>query len=277
LDFYWANESGAFHKEIVAGPNTTYSAPEVSSGNGTYQIAAEGAGNSLDFYWQKFDTVPWNEQEVASTGTTYSQPALVNWECAEIIQCGKSGGTDIYVEGSNRQLFQYDELWDGAFGGWSSAYVIEPANSVYSAPAAQEVGDGAGSDNHVTWVGPNGTLMYYWYSGSGGASGTETVAGSGSSADMPAIAFGNNSVAISANSPKGALDFYWQPNDAANWNFQPVNGSGSVHSPSIAEGDNATAIAVQGPNNSLQFYWQGYGGSTGWNPEGVEGPNTTFG
>src|SRR5215472_3122805 len=55
----------------VAGPAAAVSLAEVGN---TPEIAVEGPGNSLDFYYQSAGT--WHEQQVAGAGTTYSAPSL---------------------------------------------------------------------------------------------------------------------------------------------------------------------------------------------------------
>jgi hypothetical protein len=39
-------------------------------------IAAEGPGQSLEFYWQATGTVPWHPEQVAGPGTTFSAPSV---------------------------------------------------------------------------------------------------------------------------------------------------------------------------------------------------------
>jgi hypothetical protein len=70
LRFFWAvNGSATWHRETVAGANTTYSAPSMITDGSSVNIAAVGAGNSLRFFWAVNGTNTWHPETVAPRGS----------------------------------------------------------------------------------------------------------------------------------------------------------------------------------------------------------------
>ena len=75
-------------------------------------IAAQGADNSLMFYWQTNGTAPWHAEQVAGPGTTFSAPSIA--------QVGDSSA--IAAQGRDGSLMFYWQTigtapWHGRRGG----------------------------------------------------------------------------------------------------------------------------------------------------------------
>jgi hypothetical protein len=62
--------------ETAAGKGRTYSAPSAVQDGKSVIIAAEGAGNRLDFYWTANGSSTWTREVVAGAGTTTDAPAV---------------------------------------------------------------------------------------------------------------------------------------------------------------------------------------------------------
>ena len=283
LWFSWQTYgTSQWHPEEVAGPGTTYSAPSVgessatSVSNNANAIAVEGPDNSLDYYWQMFDNVQWNKEVVATSNAAYSAPSLAEVEASNSSHSGLKEVNDIYVMGPDHSLVDWDQ---GLLsGGWQRS-AIAGDGEAFSAPSAVdsvEISYFASDYNtQVAYEGPGDSLLYYWDDRNG--SGTETVAGPGTTTSAPTIADGNNSTSVAAQGPGNSLAFYWQQTGTDDpWDQEPVAGSGPTYSvPAMAEGNNSASIVTEGPGKSVNFYWQTYGGASGWNPEAPSGKGST--
>jgi hypothetical protein len=280
LIFRWqAYGSSTWNREVVAGSHSAYSAPSMAEGNNANGIAVEGPDHSLDFYWQTYGAVQWNEEVVAGPGSANSAPSVAEVG-GNIVAIGQTTYhyNDIYVEGPDHSLVDW---WQGASGGPWRQLGIAGNGTTYSAPAVVEINETSflgtpAYDSMVAYEGPSNSLQYYWEA-AGSGSGSETVAGPGTTFSGPSIATGNNSTSIAAEGSDHSLAFYWQTLDTSSWNQESVASSSSTFSnPSIAEGNNSTSIIAQGLDHSLDFYWQEYGGATGWNLETAAGNGTTY-
>jgi hypothetical protein len=81
----------------------------------------------------------------------------------------------------------------------------------------------------VAYEGPGNSLLYYWEDSNQG-SGTETVAGPGTTFSAPAIGLGNNSTGITAEGPEHSLEFYWQTyGGSSGWNEEPAAGNWTTY------------------------------------------------
>jgi hypothetical protein len=70
LLFFWAaNGTTTWHKQTVAGTDTTGSAPSMTNDGNDVNIAASGFSGGLDFYWAVNGTTTWNFEQVAPPGT----------------------------------------------------------------------------------------------------------------------------------------------------------------------------------------------------------------
>ncbi len=283
LWFYWqAYGKSQWAGEQVAGPGTTYSAPSVGESSATAisnnanAIAVEGPDHSLDYYWQTFDTVQWNKEVVATSEVAYSAPALAEVQVSNSSQTADKEVNDIYVVGPGHSLVDWDQ---GLSSGAWVPVAIGGNGEAFSAPSAVDTDEVSflafDYNTQVAYQGPGDSLLYYWKDHNG--SGTQTVAGPGTTFSAPTIADGNNSTSISAQGPGNSLAFYWQQTGTDDtWNQEAVANSASTYSvPAMAEGNNSTSIVTEGPSKSVDFYWQTYGGTSGWNPEAPSGKGAT--
>jgi hypothetical protein len=171
----------------------------------------------------------------------------------------------IFVEGPDHTLVDWSQQIGQ--GAWYRTQ-DEGDDTVYSAPAGwattSHPGITTAENVGAAYEGPQNDLQYYWV-GTDEGSGTETVAGAGTTLSAPAIVNDNNDVSISAQANNNSLNFYWQPDGGSGWNRERVAYSGSTFSsPAMAEGNNAISIAAQGPTGSLSFYWQEVDAATSW-------------
>jgi len=63
------NGSTTWHREQIAGKNTTYSAPSMTTDGNSVNIAAVGASSSLRFFWAVNGTDTWHPETVAPRGS----------------------------------------------------------------------------------------------------------------------------------------------------------------------------------------------------------------
>jgi hypothetical protein len=69
----------------------------MTAGSGIVVIAATGASQSLQFYWQVLGAATWNPEQVAGTGTTYSAQTLTTNSADAIVSAAGPGGSlDFY-------------------------------------------------------------------------------------------------------------------------------------------------------------------------------------
>ncbi|MGH3286016.1 MAG: hypothetical protein ACRDPD_15230 [Streptosporangiaceae bacterium] len=207
LDFYWQTDGASgWNPEVVAGTQTTYSAPVVAqNGNGVI-ISAEGPDNSLDFYWAINGSPTWNPEVVAGAGTTRSAPVIaaaggwVTIVTVNAIGLGLTGyvaqdGTSTWNVDPNLGIYPSAIVPDmTVFLGWE--YVTEtgaegdldiitisndepgiwyssriaPDNTAASSPALTFNDD----DYNIAFIGGNGNL-YFWWAAGGGTWQKETV------------------------------------------------------------------------------------------------------
>ena len=147
LDFYY-NIDGQFINgqmnwipSVAAVGGTTYSAPAMvrfanSSGTGI-EVAAEGPGNSLDFYHildGQSGPFSWHPSTISGPGA-YSAPAMVR----------SSIGTEVAYEGPGNQL-EFSFNIDGN-QAWNPSTI--PGPGTYSAPAMVRFADSLGSGTEV--------------------------------------------------------------------------------------------------------------------------------
>jgi hypothetical protein len=72
LYFYWAtNGTSTWHKELVAGAGSTFSAPSLGLNSQGTAIATAGPNNSLDFYRATSNASTWRPEVVAGAGSTF--------------------------------------------------------------------------------------------------------------------------------------------------------------------------------------------------------------
>ncbi len=209
----------------------------------------------------------------------YSAPSLAQIEVNNSTQTATKEVNDIYVVGLDQSLVEWLQGLGLPSGAWTSD-TIAGSGEAFSAPSAIDFKEASvfalDYNTQVAWEGPGHSLLYYWRDKNG--SGTETVAGPGTTLSAPTIDDGNNSTSIAAQGPRNSLAFYWQQTGTDDpWNQEPVANSGSTYSvPAMGEGNNSTSIVTEGPGKSVGFYWQTYGGASGWKPETARGNGSTY-
>ena len=79
LLYYWATPGSPWHSTIIAGSETTYSAPAIAvrstSPAGKADVVAQGPNHQLLYYWATPGS-SWHSTTIAGSGTTYSAPAI---------------------------------------------------------------------------------------------------------------------------------------------------------------------------------------------------------
>jgi hypothetical protein len=265
LDFYWqafgtTPGSTPWREEVVAGPGTTFSAPSVSTADNSTVIVAQGASNSLDFYWQSYGTTTWSSEMVAGPATTFSPPSIAAANNTSVIAAlGPANTLDFY--------------WHYTVAGqWYPEMVAGPATSF--SPPTVSAADGA---SVIAVQGPANSLDFYWQSYGTVPWDQETVAGPGTTFGTPSVTAADNTSVIAAQGPTNSLDFYTHTVVPGPWRQQTVAGPGTTFSaPAVSADDNTSVIVAQGPNSSLDLYWQTTS-SPPWYPEVVAGPQSTPG
>ena len=140
---------------------------------GEVDLAAQGANNTLWYYWNTGSG--WHSEEVAVAGTTYSAPSLA---------VSATGVASIAVQGANNSLQYYSAPAGDPFT------LVQRAGSgtTYSKPAVFVRTTG---EVDIAFEGSNNTLQYQWNTGSGWHA--EQAAGSGTTYSAPSL--GVNSAA----------------------------------------------------------------------------------
>jgi hypothetical protein len=201
---YYLNEPGTsnWFGEQVAANGTTFSPPAIAVVGNAVVIAAEGADNTLDLYWDTIgNSTSWNFELVASTGSTFSQPSLA--------QVGNT--TVVAAEGPGNSLHSY---WSpvGAYA-WDPN-VVAGAGTTFSAPS---LASNLGAVN-IAAEGPNGSLDYYWASNASSTWNPEVVAGAGAIESAPALTCqdGYSDIVARTGGVLGST-FYWVVNGSTAW------------------------------------------------------------
>ena len=156
LQYYWAAPGAKWSNFQVAPAGTTYSAPSIYVRSATAtqpneaDIVAEGASNTLQYYWAA-PGAKWSNFQVAPAGTTYSVPS---------IYVRADGEADIVAEGASNTLQYY---WSTPGSPWSN-FQVHGAGSTYSAPSIYVRSATATQPNEADIVaeGASNTLQYYW-------------------------------------------------------------------------------------------------------------------
>jgi hypothetical protein len=99
--FYWQTIGTTdWYREIVDGPGTIsahhFSAPSVAQVGDSSVIAAQGADDSLMFYWQTIGTAPWNAEQVAGPVTSMGPPAVAQVGRSSVIASRATGAIALF-------------------------------------------------------------------------------------------------------------------------------------------------------------------------------------
>ena len=155
----------------MAGTGTTYSAPAITGNDGFANVAVQGPGNSLDFYWQQNDTPAWNLQVVDPGDSLFGGPPGVDGAPA-ITTFSDAGEDGVKILAPAPPFLTEWTAFNGG-GNWAWLPVGGGQFSVYSAATITVNND---SDN-IAVFGNGGELDFYW-SGIGGFD-KEVVAAAG--------------------------------------------------------------------------------------------------
>jgi hypothetical protein len=249
LEFYYKydNPGSVWHQSTPAGPNTTFSAPAMvrfsnSLGNGT-EIAAEGPGHRLEYYYNYDGKRGWAQSTVAGPNTTYSPPAMVRFSNTS------GNGTEIAAQGSGNQLDYYWNV-DGMPPPWNQA-TVAGANTTYSAPAIVRFSNSLGNGTEIAAEGPGNQLDYYWnVDGTPPPWNQSAPAGPGTTYSAPAmVRFSNssgNGTEIAAEGPGHRLEYYTNIDITPGWPLTTVRGPGTTYSaPAMVRFNNAVGIGSE--------------------------------
>ncbi len=162
LSYYYATPGAVWSPRVpVASAGTTFSAPTVvvRTGNPANEadIVAQGAGNSLDYYYSMSGT-SFTPVTVQGANSTFAAPGFV-------VQ--PNGQADIIVQGPSNALTLY---FATPPGGLNIQTLTGPGNpGSYAAPRIFARSANPQFERDVVTVGPNNTLLYYYdASGNGG-------------------------------------------------------------------------------------------------------------
>lgn len=251
---------------VVAGNNTTYSAPSavIDQTTGFTQVVAQGPNNSLRNYWN-MPGQSWGSGTADINGTTYSTPSATYTQSTDLFQ--------VFNQGPNNSLKSH---WNYPGQSWGSQNNVGGTNSTYSAPAAA-VNQNTGF-TQVVAQGPNNSLNNYWNTpGQSWGAGTADINGTTYSA--PAVVYRQSTghLQVFAEGPSNTLKFNW--NTAGNpWQGQTIGGNNSTYfAPSAVVNENTgfTQVVAKGPNSSLYNYWNTPGQAWG-GPSSADISSTTY-
>ena len=267
--------------------------------DGNSVIAVHTGSDGLRFYWNEFGANNGHGEQVATDGTTFSDPAIA--------QIGNT--VVIAAEGIFNSLDLYWQT-NGA-SGWNME-TVAGIQTTYSAPSLAQNGNTTISAAQ----GPSNSLDFYWAFNGTATWYPDVVAGADSVGGTPAISAHDNGVNIVAlNYGRFESTFYWAFNGSSTWTASKmpggddtpssivaypgnpggvhvvaaelfgymdvstnVNGSGTWTSvdviqgapsapgktagnPSITMNDGSVNIAVEGEPGDLWFFWQDSSGA----------------
>jgi hypothetical protein len=179
-------------------------------------IAALGADNSLDFYWQPNGGKGWNATTVAGRGTTYFVPKVVADGTAPIIT----------AQGAGNSLEFY---WAASVSSAWHEETVAGTGTTFSVPGMTV----NGSSVNIAVVGPSSSLYFYWAANGSSVWTREVVAGAGTTTSAPAITANAGSVNVVALGPTFGARFYWAKDGTAVWHQDPLLPSFDTGPPAI--------------------------------------------
>jgi hypothetical protein len=280
LDFYWSPDAywwGAatvphFTREVVAGPDTTYSAPQLIVADGRVDIVSAGPDDTLDFYsaasGQAFS--PGTPATViGGPGTTWSQPSIASDGYGLVVAAlGLHGPVDVY--------------WGTYAGKFGAADVIDPSVTgpaspfySFSAPSVTAFGGWV----TVVYQGSTASLAMWsalvnatrWYFGAGHFSAGSWVElpappTSGTIASAPQATWSQGYLDIAATGFAGDVS-YWRM-DASGMHFQVALKPGTSYGawPTITPNNGGINIETQDSSGEVFYSWQRLG-APAWGQE----------
>ena len=228
----------------------------MSPANNSINVAAQGPGHSLYFYWELYNsstsgyTGVWNGPlGIGGPGSTFSAPAIIAQGTSDPSSPGY-GNFDIAVEGPNHTG---DLYWDIS-GTWYGPYQFAGPGTVYSTPAMAEDSNG---NLQITLQGPANTLYAYWNS-TGSFYGPLGIGGPNTTFSGPAMYPQGDYVYSAVQGRNHDLEDYTvydggsNPSNATPWSAALViaDDNTAFDAPSIFATTVGEAV-FQGPNHAL--------------------------
>lgn len=206
--------------------------PAMTWAAGLTIITCRTGTNALWLGWSK-NGAAWQARFVASSGTTYSNPAIAT-----------SGAmVEIAVQGPGQSLWFWSAVnvnanWNvDLVGGPGTAY-----SGTYGHFGAGPAITDSGTAVQIAVQGQNDSLWFYQASHGSNLWHAQQVAGSGTAAGSPAMALHGSVVEIAAvNSPMG---FWYADLSTLNFNFEQVSSAPLDPNPALVRTTNGTEIAA---------------------------------
>jgi len=133
-------------------------------------IAVQTSSNGLRYYWNDHGTSNWHGQQVAASGTTFSQPSIAADGNALVITAEGPGNT-------------LDFYWQASGSSTWNPEVVAGARTTYSAPVIAQNGNGV----IISAEGYANSLDFYWAANGNSTWNPEVVAGAGTTTAAPAM------------------------------------------------------------------------------------------
>jgi hypothetical protein len=280
LDLYWSPDAywwGAatvphFTRELVAGPDTTYSAPQLLVAGGRVDIVAAGPDSTLDFYsaasGQAFS--PGTPGTViGGPGSTWSQPSITSDGYGLVVAAaGLHGPVEVYW-GTYAGKFGAADVIDPSVTGPASPFYSFSAPSVTAFGGWVTVAYQSFNDSLAMWSAlANATR---WYSGAGhfnAGSWIEVPAPptTGTIDSAPQAAWSQGYLNITARGSGGEVS-YWRM-DANGMRFQVALKPGTSYGtwPTITPNNGGINIETQDSSGEVFYTWQRLG-APAWGQE----------
>jgi hypothetical protein len=238
-----------------------FSHPSIAQVGNDVVIAAQGANNSMDLYWQVNGASGWNAETVAGSWTTYSAPSLAPNGTAVVIA----------AQGPSDSLAFY---WAASVTAAWNPEIVAGAGTTFSAPAETVNGNSV----NIATEGPSGSLDFYWAVNGSGTWTPSDLAG-GEAGGQPAIvAYPGNPGGVHVVAVAGIFGGVAEEtnvNGSGTWQETFVcddvpfqSGGCELGTPTVTMNGGLVNIAVVGENGDLDFWWQDSSGA--WHQETVD-------
>jgi hypothetical protein len=276
LDFYWGSndywngKQPSFTRDVVAGPNTTYSAPDLIVIDDRVDIVAAGAGDSLDFYsaanGQSFNSA--TPTVVAGPGSTWSAPSITaNGDSVNIAAVGVNGQMDFYWGGDDGPF--HPDVIDPSVNG--------PTDPFYSWSAPSITANGGWAT--IVYEGANGTLEMLsnlngtglWHFGPGYFSSGNWVSlpltnTHGDVESAPVVVWGLGDLNIAARGQNGTVSYFREDRAGLHYEVALSSGTSNGAAPTITPNNGSINVEAQDSGDEVFYSWQRLG-APAWGQE----------
>jgi hypothetical protein len=277
LDFYWGSNDywngtqPSFTRVMLAGADTTYSAPDLIVTGNQVDIVTAGAGNTLDFYSvaSGHNSFPQRPTVVAGPGSTWSAPSITaNGNSVNIAAVGVNGQMDFY--------------WGGDDGPFSS-HVIDPSvngptDPFYSWSAPSITSNGAWST--IVYAGAygvlemlsnlNGTDLWHfgpgYYTSSGGWVSLPLPDTRGDIGSAPQAVWGLGELNIVARGGNGTVSYFREDGAGLHYSQALSSGTSNGAAPTITPNNGSINVEAQDSGDEVFYSWQRLG-APAWGQE----------